>query len=143
LPVLSFKSVIKIEAEVKVAFSFVAAIMLAFEVFADSNVARNWKAVASESGRLTGSALRQTTTLISLRDSLKTVAQSTRFIIIAALSNPISRLKFEGVHSLKPTLQGCIDEMYDYILQTANNNPDLKVITVSFLTSVGLLMPAL
>jgi hypothetical protein len=100
--------------------------MVAFEFFADSNVARAWKAVASDSNRLAGSVLRQTTTQASLRDSLKTVAQSTRFVVVAALSNPVSKLKFEGATMLKKTVTDCLDEIFDYLLQTINNNPDSK-----------------
>jgi hypothetical protein len=70
--------------------------MVVFEVFGDSNIAKSWKAVASDQERLKGSVLRQTTTKISLRDNLKTVAQTTKFLLVSALSNPISRLKYEG-----------------------------------------------
>ncbi len=56
--------------------------MVVFEIFGDSNVAKSWKAVALEQERLKGSVLRQTTTLVSLKDSLRTVAQTTRFIIV-------------------------------------------------------------
>jgi hypothetical protein len=101
--------------------------MVAFEVFGDSNVARSWKAVASEGGRLTGSVLRQTTTLVSLRDTLKTVGQSTKFVLVSALTNPITRLKFEGVAQLKVSTGDCFDEICDYLNQTLNNNPELQV----------------
>jgi hypothetical protein len=102
--------------------------MVAFEVFGDSNVAKSWKAVASNQEWLKGSVLRQTTTKVSLRDSLKTVAQSTKHILVAALSNPVSRLKFEGPALLGPSVSELLDEIFDYLLQTANNNPELKVI---------------
>ena len=101
--------------------------MVAFEVFGDSNIAKSWKAVANESERLKGSVLRQTTTQVSLRDSLKTVAQSTRFILISALSNPVSRIKFEGSAMLGQAVKDLLEEIYDYLLQTANTNPELKV----------------
>jgi hypothetical protein len=108
--------------------------MVAFEVFGDSNVARSWKAVASEGGRLTGSVLRQTTTLVSLRDTLKTVGQGTKQILVSALTNPITRLKFEGVAQLKITALECFDEIHDLLVQTANGNPDLKVKYYQLLT---------
>jgi hypothetical protein len=110
--------------------------MVVFEVFGDSNIAKSWKAVASESDKLKGSVLRQTTTQVSLRDSLKTVAQSTRFILISALSNPIARIKFEGTAMLDQAVRDLLEEIYDYCLQTANNNPELKV-TSSFLCSAN------
>jgi hypothetical protein len=101
--------------------------MVAFEVFGDSNIARSWKAVASDGDKLTGSVLRQTTTLVSLRDTLKTVGQATKNILVSALTNPITRLKYEGVAQLKVSAMDCFDEILDYLIQTANNNPDLKV----------------
>ena len=101
--------------------------MVAFEVFGDSNVARSWKAVASEGGRLTGSVLRQTTTLVSLRDTLKTVGQATKYVLVSAITNPITRLKFEGVAQLKVSTGHCFDEICDYLNQTLNNNPELRV----------------
>jgi hypothetical protein len=103
--------------------------MVSFEVFGDSNIARSWKSVASENDRLKGSVLRQTTTQISLRDSLKTVAQSTRFIIVAALTNPLTRIKFSGIATLEPAIVEILEEIFDYLVQTINSNPDL---TVSF-----------
>ncbi len=101
--------------------------MVVFEFFGDSNVAKAWKAVATELERLKGSVLRQTTSQASLRDSLKTVGQTTRFIIVAALSNPVSRLKFEGASMLGQSVTDLLGEIYDYLLQTVNNNPELKV----------------
>jgi hypothetical protein len=101
--------------------------MVSFEVFGDSNIAKSWKAIASESDRLKGSVLRQTTTQISLRDSLKTVGQSTKYALVAALTNPISRIKFEGAAMLGQAVCDVLDEIYDYLLQTVNNNPELKV----------------
>ncbi len=101
--------------------------MVAFEIFGDSNISRSWKAVASDGDKLAGSVLRQTTTLISLRDTLKTVGQATKNILVSALTNPITRLKYEGVAQLKVSALDCFDEMLDYLIQTANNNPDLKV----------------
>jgi hypothetical protein len=108
--------------------------MIAFEVFGDSNVAKAWKAVASED-RLTGSILRQTTTLASLRDNLKTVAQTTRHLLVAALSNPISKIKFEGVANLRTSLSDCLDKICDFLVQTSNNNPELKVRATYFIIS--------
>jgi hypothetical protein len=101
--------------------------MVAFEVFGDSNIARCWKAVASEGNMLSGSVLRQTTTLVALRDTLKTVGQSTKFILVSALTNPITRLKFECVAQMKVASLDCFDEMCDLLIQTINSNPDLKV----------------
>jgi hypothetical protein len=101
--------------------------MVAFEVFGDSNVAKSWKAVASESDLLKGSVLRQTTTQISLRDNLKTVGQSTRYLLLSALSNPVSRIRFEGAAMLGQAVSEVLDEIYDYLHQTINNNPELKV----------------
>ncbi len=101
--------------------------MVAFEIFGDSNISRSWKAVASDGGKLTGSVLRQTTTLVSLRDTLKTVAQTTKFILVSAVTNPITRLKYEGVAQLKVSAADCFDEICDYLHQTLNNNPELRV----------------
>jgi hypothetical protein len=102
--------------------------MLAFEILGDSNVARSWKAVASDGGRLAGSVLRQTTTLVSLRDTLKTVGQSTKFMIVSAVTNPITRLKFESIPQIKVAAVDCFDEILDLLVQTTNNNRELKVI---------------
>jgi hypothetical protein len=107
--------------------------MVAFEFFGDSNIAKSWKAVASDQDRLRGSVLRQTTTKVSLRDNLKTVAQTTKFVLVSAISNPISRLKFEGVALLGPAVTELLDEIFDYLVQTLNNNPELKV---SYLTKL-------
>jgi hypothetical protein len=100
--------------------------MVAFEVFGDSNVARSWKAVASD-GKLTGSVLRQTTTLVSLRDTLKTVGQGTKAILVSAVTNPITRLKYEGLAQMRVSVLDCFDEICDFLIQTTNNNPELKV----------------
>jgi hypothetical protein len=108
--------------------------MIAFEVFGDSNVAKAWKAVASEDW-LTGSILHQTTTLVSLRDNLKTVAQTTRHLLVAALSNPISRIKFEGVATLGATVTDCLGEICNFLIQTSNTNPELKVRGLCFIPS--------
>jgi hypothetical protein len=101
--------------------------MVVFEVFGDSNISKSWKAVASDSERLKGSVLRQTTTKLSLRDNLKTVAQSTKFLLVSALSNPISRLKFEGTSLLGQSVKDLLDEIFDFLVQTINTNPELKV----------------
>jgi hypothetical protein len=109
--------------------------MVAFEIFGDSNVARSWKAVASEGNRLAGSVLRQTTTLVSLRDTLKTVGQTTRTIIISAMTNPITRLKYEGIAQLKAASLECFDEICDLLIQTTNSNPELKVLSALIFTA--------
>jgi len=96
--------------------------MVAFEVFGDSNIAKSWKAVASDLDQLKGSVLRQMTTQISLRDHLKTVAQSTRYAIVSAISNPISRLKFEGPALLEQAVIDRCNEILDYLVQTLNTN---------------------
>jgi hypothetical protein len=101
--------------------------MVVFEVFGDSNIAKSWKAIASDQERLKGSLLRQTTTLVSLKDNLKTVGQTTRYMIVSALSNPVSRIKFEGVAMLGLAVSDLLDEVFDFLLQTLNNNPELKV----------------
>jgi len=101
--------------------------MVAYEVFGDSNVAKSWKAVASEVEQLRGSVLRQTTTLVSLRDHLKTVAQSTRFALVSALTNPITKIKFEGASLLEQAVTEKCGEIHDFLIQTLNNNPELKV----------------
>ena len=101
--------------------------MVAFEIFGDSNIARSWKAVASEGGKLAGSVLRQTTTLVALRDTLKTVGQTTKCILVSAVTNPITRLKYECVSQLKVAAVDCFDEICDLLIQTINSNPELKV----------------
>jgi hypothetical protein len=107
--------------------------MVVFEVFGDSNVAKSWKAVASDGVRLAGSVLRQTTTFTSLRDTLKTVGQGTKAILVSAVTNPITRLKYEGVAQIKVPVLDCFDEICDLLIQTANNNPELKVMLSSVL----------
>jgi hypothetical protein len=106
--------------------------MVVYEVFGDSNIAKSWKAVAGEMEQLKGSVLRQTTTLISLRDHLKTVAQSTRFALVSAITNPITRIKFEGVALLEQAVTERCGEICDYLVQTLNNNPELKVRTLLY-----------
>jgi hypothetical protein len=101
--------------------------MVHFEVFGDSNVAKSWKAVASDLEQLRGSVLCQTTTQISLRDHLKTVAQTTRYAIVSAISNPISKIKFEGPALVEQAVVDRCSKIRDYLLQTLNNNPELKV----------------
>jgi hypothetical protein len=87
--------------------------MVFFEFFADSNVARFWRAVASDHDRLKGSILRTTSSLALLKDSFRTIAQTTRFVIVAALSNPISRLPFEGASEVEPGVCQCLDEILE------------------------------
>ncbi len=101
--------------------------MVVFEVFGDSNIAKSWKAVASESDRLKGSVLRQTTTQASLKDNLRTVSQTTRYLLVSALTNPITRLKYEGPAVLGQSVTELLDELFDFFLQTINSNPELKV----------------
>ncbi len=101
--------------------------MVNFEVFGDSNIAKSWKAVASDQNCLKGSILCQTTTQLSLRDNLKTVSQTTKYLLLSALSNPISRIKFEGPSLLGQAVTNLLDEIFDYLVQTVNNNPELKV----------------
>jgi hypothetical protein len=101
--------------------------MVSFEIFGDSNVARSWKAVASDGNRLAGSVLRQTTTLASLRDTLRTVGQATKYVLVSAVTNPVTRIKFEGVPQLKQSVVDCFDEICDFLIQTINNNNGLKV----------------
>jgi hypothetical protein len=103
--------------------------MVNFEVLGDSNVARNWRAVASDSERLKGSVLRSASSLILLKDSLRTVGQTTKHLIISAMSNPISKLPFEGPSQVEPAVNECLEEILDAIIQTINSNPNL---TVSF-----------
>jgi hypothetical protein len=110
--------------------------MVVYEVFGDSNIAKSWKAVASEMEQLKGSVLRQTTTLVSLRDHLKTVAQSTRFALVSAITNPITRIKFEGVALLEQAVSERCGEIHDYLVQTLNNNPELKVRALPYFFSL-------
>ncbi len=121
-----FISVLKVNF-LSVALKYSLYKMVTYEVFGDSNIAKCWKSVANESERLKGSVLRQTTTQVSLRDSLKTLSQSTKFALVAALTNPIARIKFEGAAMLEPAVREVLEEIYDYLLQTVNNNPELKV----------------
>jgi hypothetical protein len=102
--------------------------MVVFEVLADSNVSRSWKAVATDYERLKGSVLRSATTLVLLKDSLRTVSQTTRFVIVSALSNPVSRINYDGSEStLRSDLSILFDEVLDSFIQTVNSNPDLQV----------------
>jgi hypothetical protein len=74
-------------------------IMLALEIFGDSKLPRPGR--QSPARR---SVFRQTTTQASLRDNLKTVAQSTRHILVSALSNPQVRggVNVEGLSHRLP-----------------------------------------
>jgi hypothetical protein len=102
--------------------------MVVFEIFGDSNVARSWKSVASDSERLKGSVLRSATSLVMLKDSLRTVSQTTKFIIVSALSNPVSRIAYDGNEVTLRTDLGCIyDEVLDSLVQTLNCNMELQV----------------
>ncbi len=102
--------------------------MFTFELLGDSNISRSWKSVASDSDRLKGSVLRSATTLVMLKDSLRTVSQSTKFLIVAALSNPISKIVFDGTEpSLRVELNSLFEETLDLFVQTLNCNPDLQV----------------
>jgi hypothetical protein len=103
--------------------------MVNFELFGDSNISRNWKSVASDQDRLKGSVLRPTTTLVLLKDNLRTVSQTTKFIIVAALSNPVSRLKYDGSEAaLLADLDTLFDDVLDLFTQTVNCNPELQVL---------------
>ncbi len=109
--------------------------MVVFEVLGDSNISRSWKAVAADYDKLKGSILRSVTTLPLLKDSLRTVAQSTQFILIFALSNPVSRLVPDGTDAnLRIELNGLFDEILDCLIQTVNCNPNLQVRVSYFLT---------
>jgi hypothetical protein len=112
-------------------------LMVSFEVFCDSNVAKSWKAVAADQDRLKGSILRQTTTTASLSDNLKTVSQTTKFLLVSALTNPITRLKFEGTALLGLAVTDLLDELFDFLVQTTNNNPELKVSLISYFLFQG------
>ncbi len=46
---------------------------------------------------------------------------------MSALTNPITKLKYEGVAQLQVSVLNCLDEICDFLIQTANNNPELKV----------------
>jgi hypothetical protein len=113
--------------------------MVFFEFFGDSNVARCWRAVASEHERLKGSVLRTTSSLALLKDSFRTIAQTTKFVIVAALSNPISKLPFEGPSEVEPSVCHCLAEILDAMTQAINTNPDLTV-SRFYKTRVGLLL---
>jgi hypothetical protein len=102
--------------------------MVHYEFFGDSNIARNWKAVASDSDRLKGAVLRSVTTLVLLKDCLKTVSQSTSILVISALSNPVSRITYDGNElTLRTELDSLFDEVMDLLHQTLNCNPNLQV----------------
>jgi hypothetical protein len=103
--------------------------MVVFEIYGDSNISRSWKAVASDSDRLKGSVLRSATTLILLKDTLRTVSQTTKFVIVSALSNPVSRITYDGTElSLRADLDSLYDDVLDSLTQTLNGNPDLQVV---------------
>jgi hypothetical protein len=102
--------------------------MVKYEVFGDSNISRSWKAVAADSERLKGSVLRPVTTLVLLKDTLRTVSQGTKFILVSALSNPVSRLVSDGTEaSLRLELTTLFDDILDAFIQTVNSNPELQV----------------
>jgi hypothetical protein len=103
--------------------------MVVFEIYGDSNIARSWKAVASESDRLKGSILRSATSLVLLKDTLRTVSQTTKFIIVAALSNPVSRINYDGDDlTFRTELGSLFEDILDCLSQTLNCNPELQVI---------------
>ncbi len=87
--------------------------------------------MASDQDCLKGSILRTTSSLAMLKDSFRTVAQSTRYLIVSTLSNPISRLPFEDVSQVEPAVVECLEGILDVVIQTINTNPAL---TVSLLT---------
>ncbi len=102
--------------------------MVVFKIYGDSNIARSWKAVASDSDRLKGSILRSATTLVLLKDTLRTVSQTTKFIIISALSNPIARINYcEDDLTFRTDLGSLYEDIMDCLSQTLNCNPDLQV----------------
>ncbi len=102
--------------------------MVVYEVLGDSNISRSWKAVASDSDRLKGSVLRPATTLVLIKDNLRTVAQTTKYLLISALSNPVSRIVPDGTDSfLKSELCALYEDILDALAQTLNNNPGLQV----------------
>jgi hypothetical protein len=65
--------------------------MVVFEVCGDSNISRSWKA---DRDRLKGSVLRSTTTLVLLKDCLRTVSQTTKFLIISASHFTLTNKKY-------------------------------------------------
>jgi hypothetical protein len=106
--------------------------MVVFEIYGDSNISRSWKAVASESERLKGSVLRSTTSLVLLKDTLRTVSQTTRLIIVSALSNPVSRINYtDDELTFQTDLVSLYDDILDCLTQTLNCNPDLQVLHFS------------
>ncbi len=78
--------------------------------------------------RLKGAVLRSVTTLVLLKDCLKTVSQSTSILVISALSNPVSRITYDGNElTLRTELDSLFDEVMDLLGQTLNCNPNLQV----------------
>ncbi len=61
-------------------------------------------------------------------DTLRTVSQTTKFVIISALSNPIARLNYcEDDLTFRTDLGSLYEDIMDCLSQTLNCNPDLQV----------------
>jgi hypothetical protein len=106
--------------------------MVVYEVLGDSNITRCWKSVASDYERLKGSVVRPVTTLVLMKDCLRTVSQSTKFLLISALSNPISKLNFDGGETiLKVELASLLEDIMDAFTQTLNCNANLQVMAIN------------
>jgi hypothetical protein len=102
--------------------------MVKYEILGDSNISRSWKAVAADSEKLKGSVLRPVTTLVLLKDTLRTVSQGSKFMIISALSNPVSKVVTDGSElALRMELTALFEEVLDAFIQTVNCNPELQV----------------
>jgi len=102
--------------------------MVVYEVYGDSNISRCWKAVVSDCEKLKGSVLRSITTLLLLKDSLRTVSQTTRFVLLSALSNPVSKLVHDGTEpTIRVELNRLFEDIQDALTQTVNCNPELRV----------------
>jgi len=101
--------------------------MVNFEVLGDSNVTRNWKTVADYYEPMKGSISRSTTSLSALRDNLKSVSQTTEFLVIACLTNPLTSVPVENLDGTKTVCSDRLREIYDLVVKTLSCNSNLKV----------------
>jgi hypothetical protein len=103
-----------------------------FEVFGDSNVSRNWKTVSDYYEPMKGSIFRSTTSLSALRDSLETVSQTTEFLIVSSLTNPLTNINVDSLDAMRSTCVDRLREIFELLLKTLSSNSKLKVTFLEF-----------
>jgi hypothetical protein len=65
---------------------------------------------------------------------LRTIAQSTRHLIVSAISNLVSRLTPDGTEAtLRLELTNLFEDVLDCLVQMLNCNPNLQVTLISLI----------